>query len=1026
MDQQEFKYRAFISYSHRDKVWGDWLHKTLETYRTPARLVGRASRDGTVPKRLYPVFRDRDELPSSASLGDNIDAALRESCYLVVICSPTAAVSRWVDGEIRAFKKLGREDRVLCLIVDGEPNATDRPDSGELECFPPALRFRVDAKGELTKARTEPIAADARPGKDGKTNARLKILAGLLGVGYDELRQREKQRRFWRRVQTAVASLALLAVLAGGWYWEAQQKTRQSLVLQYTEQGRQLFVGGKPLQAAVYLSEAYRLDGRAPVLRFLLARSMHYVEALQASVSVQGVYLAGDVAKDGRRFVTSTGSDSAQVWDANDGHLLLTLKGRYPTLIWASFSPDGKYFAGASKPEMIAKDLSVEIWDASSGKLLHSLPFPDGFLIRAVFDGSGKRLLTRDERNNLVQVWDVASGKELFRLPQMTSHFEHAGFSPDGRYIVTVQNDNSVHVWDGSDGHAQHVLRGHEAEVTNFSFSQDGRLLVTVSKDKSAQVWELGSGKRIAKIARKNADDYQGGHSDEVNDAEFTPDDKRLITASNDKTARVWDVATGKLLSDLGRMGQEATGISVSRDGKYATVYGKDDLIWVWDLGDYSQRAVLYATGAVFLPDGRHLLTFDSPSATVQRWDLDKLAANRSVAGEHPVFSADQSHLATLQDDKVRIWDAAGKLVATLVPERNPKTGDTTYPGEIQFSPDGARLLMETADSDGSAGLWDVVSGKRLLLLHGKNRYLQAAAFSPDGSRVYTCGADRNAPPHQDEEDNAPTARIAELWDSRSGAELASFVMPDGCVDYPHFDAAGTRMAGTVREYPNRQEVYYHVELWDLAAGKRIVHLPGHVQGYYGDVAFAPGGELLTGTEDGKVNRWDPATGASRGNWDTHGSPLESLLYSPDGASLLTAHEDGTLEVWGNGGAAMRWQTKGEQFGVNKVSWSRDGAFLLLLGSSKPSRILDANDSALLAELPGDPHLTDTADFSPRGDLVVTGSYDAPSIRLWDMHLETREPAAVSTEVRCKVRWQLQAGQLVPANADLKACTATR
>lgn len=104
---EQFKYWAFISYSHQDKAWGDWLHKALETYRVPKRLAGRRSRDGTVPKRLYPIFRDREELPTSSDLGSNINESLKASRYLIVICSPKSAVSRWVNEEVKAFKALG-------------------------------------------------------------------------------------------------------------------------------------------------------------------------------------------------------------------------------------------------------------------------------------------------------------------------------------------------------------------------------------------------------------------------------------------------------------------------------------------------------------------------------------------------------------------------------------------------------------------------------------------------------------------------------------------------------------------------------------------------------------------------------------------------------------------------------------------------------------------------------------------------------------------------------------------------------
>lgn len=163
---------------------------------------------GEVPKRLAPIFRDRDELPSATDLGTLINTALEASACQIVICSPRAAKSKWVNEEILTFKRLGREDRIFCLIVDGEPNATDMPGRSDEECFPPALRFRLGPDGELSSARTEPIAADARPAKDGRNNARLKLISGLLGVGFDTLRRREQQRRNRRLVAFSSAAMA--------------------------------------------------------------------------------------------------------------------------------------------------------------------------------------------------------------------------------------------------------------------------------------------------------------------------------------------------------------------------------------------------------------------------------------------------------------------------------------------------------------------------------------------------------------------------------------------------------------------------------------------------------------------------------------------------------------------------------------------------------------------------------------------------------------------------------------------------
>ncbi len=215
------KYWAFISYSHRDAPVADFLHKKLETYRVPRSLVGTPSRDGTVPERLIPVFRDREELPTSSQLGDNLQKALQQSRYLVVICSPASAQSRWVEEEIRAFKGWHGRDRIIALIASGIPNASEGTSPDE-ECFPYSMRFE-GLGADSTPVRVEPIAADLRPDGDGKQRAFLKIVAGLLGVGFDDIYQREKRREQRRRVLTGLIAVAGVLILASI-YWSFRQE----------------------------------------------------------------------------------------------------------------------------------------------------------------------------------------------------------------------------------------------------------------------------------------------------------------------------------------------------------------------------------------------------------------------------------------------------------------------------------------------------------------------------------------------------------------------------------------------------------------------------------------------------------------------------------------------------------------------------------------------------------------------------------------------------------------------------------
>ncbi len=216
------KYRAFISYSHKDSQWGEWLHKQLEKYsifKKHREKVGGS-------KTFYPVFRDRAELPSSSSLNDLILSALQNSDYMIVICSPNSTKSKYVNEEIKRFKKLYGEEKVLALIVDGEPNATtnDKFDDA-LEAFPKALRYEVNAEGELDEEKaTEPVAADAREIGDGKERALIKIVAGLLGVGFEELWQREKRRKRRNIIFLSILVITIFSIISGLAYFSYIKK----------------------------------------------------------------------------------------------------------------------------------------------------------------------------------------------------------------------------------------------------------------------------------------------------------------------------------------------------------------------------------------------------------------------------------------------------------------------------------------------------------------------------------------------------------------------------------------------------------------------------------------------------------------------------------------------------------------------------------------------------------------------------------------------------------------------------------
>lgn len=211
---EDFEYKAFLSYSHQDKKWGAWLHKQLEKYRTPKNLkLGDGSVVGN-GRTIGRIFRDRDELPAAEDLTEAVEKALKSSEYLIVLCSPASAASVWVNKEVIEFKRLRGDRFVLPIIIEGEPFGSDK-DMPELECFPPAVRFKIGKNGSLSTIAAEPAAADARKGADGKQRAVLKLLAGLLGVGLDQLVEREMRRRHKRVMTITAGALIGMIVMAG-------------------------------------------------------------------------------------------------------------------------------------------------------------------------------------------------------------------------------------------------------------------------------------------------------------------------------------------------------------------------------------------------------------------------------------------------------------------------------------------------------------------------------------------------------------------------------------------------------------------------------------------------------------------------------------------------------------------------------------------------------------------------------------------------------------------------------------------
>jgi tetratricopeptide (TPR) repeat protein len=215
-DIASIKYRAFLSYSHRDVRWAKWLHGRLEGFRFDKDLIGRETPLGPVPNTLRPIFRDREDFSGGHSLTEATVAALDASAALLVLCSAVAATRPAVNEEVRLFRFRHPERPVIPVIIEGKAD----------ESFPPALRFELAANGSVTDRPITILGPDLQEAADGRDLGLAKIIAGLTGLSPDDIyRRAERARRRQNRIRAVVAAvIAVLAIIGVGFYWQSYQQ----------------------------------------------------------------------------------------------------------------------------------------------------------------------------------------------------------------------------------------------------------------------------------------------------------------------------------------------------------------------------------------------------------------------------------------------------------------------------------------------------------------------------------------------------------------------------------------------------------------------------------------------------------------------------------------------------------------------------------------------------------------------------------------------------------------------------------
>jgi WD40 repeat protein len=656
--EPESRYWSFISYSSRDAGIARRLHRSLEAYAIPRAMVGRQTRRGTIPRRLFPIFRDRDELPLSSDLGSTLQDALRASRHLIVLCSPHAAASRWVNEEVRFFKELGRGDRILAIIVGGEPNAADRPGlPPELECFPPALRFVVDAQGRLTDERAEPLAGDLRPGGDGWNAVLLKCVAGITGLSFDDLRQRDQIRRRQRFRALAASTLALLTVLAALLGWgvyqgqqarragkaageaKAQAKTDRSKrqFQEYLDDMRDVARLWRQSEAtrAAQIVERHKAFG-AGKLEWSYWRNV-INSASARTFQREGATWTGLALDDsGNLLAAVTEGGNLVVWDLRTGKIAYEIEGDVRAVKHTS----GFFVTLPMPPEGM-----LRVFRADNGDLVQQSQSRFAGSLAVYGEGNSLESSPRAAVGNIageILLFDLLPHPQNRMAEELTRYLgrsvggdrpldaQHGAatalsFGKDDSRLAVGYEDGAAQVWQ-IDGERQIIARvppGNAGPVAAIAASPSGNLIAMQTRGglqrgaaigSKLSVWQAATGvvNWTKEVHASNTAPAEGDPAGflSVGDLSiaFSPDESKIYS-TGDRAVLVWDALRGDRLPDLKGSTNRVLAVAVSSDGRLVAGGGADGAIRVWETGTSPGVTIIcdtytYAQSVVLSDDG--------------------------------------------------------------------------------------------------------------------------------------------------------------------------------------------------------------------------------------------------------------------------------------------------------------------------------------------------------------------------------------------------------------------------------------
>jgi WD40 repeat protein len=490
-------------------------------------------------------------------------------------------------------------------------------------------------------------------------------------------------------------------------------------------------------------------------------------------------------------------------------------------------------------------------------------------------------------------------------------------------------------------------LVGHEAQVIAAAFSGDGSRVITASWDGTARLWDALTGEQLHLFP---------GREHWSQSAAFSPDGRRVVIARDDNTARVWDAISGEEQHALSGHEELVHSVAYSGDGSRLVTASEDGTSRVWDAASGEQLVALrghdsVVWSAAFSADATHIVTA-SHDRTARVWtatggeELHVLQGHEEAV-KSAVFSLDGSSVVTASDDKTaRIWDAVGGTGLHVLQHEGRLFSAV-------FSSDGNKIV--TGSDDGTARIWDAQSGEELHVLRHDGG-VASAVFAADGSRVVTSSGDG-------------TAR---LWNAVTGGELQDFRGHALMVVSADFSPDESRVITASWDSTAR--------VWDAVVGDEL-HVLRHERAVLGAAFSTDGNRVVTASQDETARVWDAASGEQLSTL-RHEASVTDATFSPDDCRLLTVSDE--VRVWDAVEGNQLLTLHGHEFGTDTTSavFSPDGSLIVTASFFRRARVWDAASGEEMHVLPHDESVN-RAGFSQDGSLVVTASDKAA--RVWDV-----------------------------------------